>query len=151
MTVGDDEELVRALHEPFWDAKTQRASKSAFTQEEVSVSRLAVMSYDEIVTIFQHDLNNSDANGGAGRVVGATAIVAAGFVNTTCAANTLADVVVDIVEDPVINEPPQLDNPSHALIRGRDRSTRAEPRRITPGMASAILKGCAIRIVDPQS
>jgi len=148
MTVDDDDSLVRALHEPFWDEKQKRASKSAFMQTDVSVSRLSVLPYEHILMIFQRDLNAAGTNGMAGRRVGATATVKTGFVRTQCAANTSAEVVVDIVEDPIIGIPNQMDNPAHALIQGRDRSTQMKPKMITAGMANSILRGCLIRVVE---
>lgn len=148
MAIGDEEELVRALHEPFWDAHNQRATKSAFTQSDVSVSRISILAYEEIVAIFQHDLNRTSVQGKPARRVEASATVDAGAIRAECAANTAADVCVDIVIDPVVGDPIQIDNPAHALIQGRDRKTKLMPKKLSAGMANAILKKCLIRVID---
>lgn len=141
MAVQDEEALVRALHEPFWDEKNKRATKSAFTQTDVSVSRIGIISYDEIVAVLQNDLNTDI------RRVGATATLTAGSVRSVCSGNLKADVVVEVVEDPILEQPGLSDNPSHALIQGRDRATRLIPKRITDGMAKELLRNCEIRIL----
>lgn len=56
-SVSEAEEVVRAGLYPYWDSNLGRASPSAFAQTEVSVSRLAILDFEQIVSIFKMDFN----------------------------------------------------------------------------------------------
>lgn len=146
--VADDETLVRALLPPFWDERLKRASRSAFVGSEVSVSRPKILPYEQIIEIFKHDLNRAvDDSGGAGRMVGATATVLHKQVLEACDDTPPPLCFVDVIADPVTASKGIMQNDSHALIRGRDRSDLSVPRKLTHGMANRILKHCSIREV----
>ena len=55
--VGATEEVVRAGMYPYWDDDLKRGTPSAFTSAEVSVSRLAILDFAQIVSIFKKDFN----------------------------------------------------------------------------------------------
>lgn len=136
MTVRDDEVLVRALHLPFWDSVNQRGTKSAFHQEEVSVSRVGILTYDEIVGVFKADLASVEA----------TAEISAGDIRQASASPTnISDVVVEILAEPIKDDPKLTDNPAHAALKGKDRDTQLIVKRIPKGIANAILGKCVIK------
>jgi hypothetical protein len=149
--VSAGEEIVRALHFPYWDAEEKRASTQAFMQTEVSVSRTAVLSYDRILSIFKSDIDGKLTPGGVIKQVEATASLTVGEVLAACGQQEGEDppaIVVQVIEDPVRDQPGQADNDSHALIEGWDAATRSTRKKLTKGMANRLRKACRIRLVE---
>lgn len=54
--INDAEYIVRALHMPSWDEKLKRGTKSAFQKNNISVSRLSVLSIAEILQIWREEI-----------------------------------------------------------------------------------------------
>ncbi len=52
-----EEEVLRAIRRADWDRKNNRYSSALFSGRNVSVSRLEILSYDEIVKIFRADFD----------------------------------------------------------------------------------------------
>lgn len=52
----DHENILRAINEAHWDVTKNRASSSLFKGPNTSVSRLLILSREEIVEIFKRDL-----------------------------------------------------------------------------------------------
>lgn len=149
MAKGDpidaDEEIVRAGMYPYWDADLKRATPSAFTSVEVSVSRLAILDLAHIVSIFKKDFNGRvHIDGehmevrGTGRAPVAKVIQQAEQ-PTNDKHNSLPNVVLTVVEDKIENEPGTTDNPAHALICGWDRENLTQSRKISRGLAKRLL------------
>lgn len=139
------EEVVRAGMYPYWDADLKRATPSAFTAATVSVSRLAVLNYAQLVSIFKTDFGgrlHPDGESmeirGAGRATVAKIIQQAeepvDVIN-----KSLPNVVLTVVEDKIENEPGVTDNPAHALICGWNRENPAQSRKISRGVANRLL------------
>lgn len=138
----DTEEVVRAGMYPYWDADLRRASPSAFTQEEVSVSRLTVLSRDRIVSIFEQDFGaRVDAEGNSKKVRGVGIAKVADIVQQAeiPLQGSLPDLVLTVVEDQVENQPKCADNPAHALICGRSRNNPEQRKKITRGVAKRLV------------
>jgi ribosomal protein S13 len=149
MSKGDpvdlDEKIVRAGMYPYWDAELRRATPSAFTASEVSVSRSAVLDLAQIISIFKTDFDDRvSTNGEPMRVRG----VGQAIVNEVIRQaeevpqeknKELSNVVLTVIEDRIENEPGVSDNPAHALICGWKRENLAEPRKISRGVANRLL------------
>ncbi|MDM0010133.1 hypothetical protein QTI51_37415 [Variovorax sp. J22G73] len=134
MAALDGEEvLVRALPNMLWDEVEARALSHAFTQKEISVSRLEVLSFESIVELFQLDVAKPGEK-----------IEHAGLISV----NDLTDTVhghesnrgVAVEDDPVVNDPVLHDNPSHALIKAFSDIRRETPKEFSKGLARAIVK-----------
>ena len=147
MAKGDpidaNEDVIRAGMYPYWDADLKRATPSAFTSSEVSVSRLAVLDFAHIVSIFKSDFNGRvHADGqsmevrAAGRARVSNVIRQA---EESTNDKTRFSVVLTVVEDKIENEPGATDNPAHALICSWDRAKLTEPRKISRGLAKRML------------
>ena len=131
------EEVVRAAMYPFWDPDLQRASPSAFTSEEVSVSRLAILDITQIVALFQRDFASRLHPDGESRAVRATGRATVKTIveqaNLPRDDKSIPDVVLSVVEDPL------EDNAAHALICGLDRANPSKARRIPRGVAKRLV------------
>ncbi|WP_143322695.1 hypothetical protein [Candidimonas nitroreducens] len=123
--LGDTEEVVRAAMHPYWDADLHRASPSAFTQEEVSVSRLAVLSRDQIVSIFEQDFGSRVDSEGVAKKVRGIGTANVGDIVRQAEEPLLVnfpDLVLTVIEDRIEDEPGYANNPAHALICGHSRT-----------------------------
>ncbi|HVK54060.1 MAG TPA: hypothetical protein VM532_03430 [Burkholderiales bacterium] len=149
MAKGDSvdaiEEVVRAGMYPYWDADLQRATPSAFTAAEVSVSRLAILDFAQIVSIFKSDFNGRVHPDGESMKVRSTgrATVANIIQQAEEPMNdknkSLPNVVLTVVEDKIENESGATDNPAHALICGWSRENPTQSRKISRGVANRLL------------
>ena len=143
--VGASEEVVRAGMYPYWDADLKRATPSAFTAAEVSVSRLAILDFGQIVSIFRKDFNGRVHPDGESMEVRGTgcATVADIIQQAEEPMNdknmSLPNVVLTVVEDKIENEEGATDNPAHALICGWDRDNTTRARKISRGVANRLL------------
>ena len=147
MAKGDpidvSEEVIRAGMYPYWDADLKRATPSAFTSVEVSVSRVAILDFDQIVSIFKKDFDgrvHPDGESievrGTGRAPVAEVIQQA---EEPTNHKSFFNVVLTVVEDRIENEPGATDNPAHALIRGWAREDLTQSRKISKGLAKRLL------------
>jgi len=140
--LDDTEDVVRAGMYPYWDADLRRVSPSAFTQEEVSVSRLAVLTRDQIVSIFERDFGaRVDGEGNAKKVRGIGTAKVADIVQQAemPLQGNLPDLVLTVIEDGIENEPGCTNNPAHALICGHSRANLQQPKKITRGVAKRLV------------
>jgi hypothetical protein len=149
MAKGDlvhvSEEVVRAGMYPYWDADLNRVSPSAFTASEVSVSRLAILDFAEINSIFKKDFGgrfhrdgDSMAVRGTGRSI-VKIILEQAELPMDDKNNGLPNVVLTVVEDEIKDEVNASDNPAHALICGWDRGDPTKSRKITRGVAKRLV------------
>ncbi|UFU10072.1 hypothetical protein LRM40_17520 [Ideonella dechloratans] len=143
--IGANEEVVRAYRYPYWDAAVNRGTPSAFTEAEVSVSRLAILDFEKIVAIFKTDFDgriHPDGSSmqlrGTGRAIVAD-IVRQAEVPADPKSKELPNVVLTVNEDKIENEPGITDNPAHALIRGWERANQTQARRIPRSVAKRLL------------
>lgn len=143
--VAATEVVVRAGMYPYWDADLKRGTPSAFTAIEVSVSRLAILDFAQIVSIFRKDFNGRVHPAGESmeiRGIG-RATVAVIIQQTEEPMNdknkSLPNVVLTVVEDKIENEQGATDNPAHALICGWDREDPTQPRKISKGVARRLV------------
>ena len=140
------EEIVRALHIPLWDPDKGRATTSAFRQPDISVSRTSILPYDEIVQIFKADLERTMGDGTFRRIE-ATASLRVDALLSACSDANNSGLSVRVEADPIQASTDVQANPAHALIRVRDITTTL-PKKLSRGMANAILKVCEIRKLD---
>ena len=133
MAKGDlvpaDEELVRALYYPLWSAEHNRATSLAFTQMNVSVSRLAVLPYESIVAIFRADLKGKPT-------LVATCSATVADILKACAEHPKAGLIVRVVEDPIEAAEGVSANPAHAEIRAFKPESPQIAAELTRGMAN---------------
>lgn len=143
--VGAGEEVVRAGMYPYWDADLKRATPSAFRAAEVSVSRLAILEFAQIVSIFKKDFEGRVHPGGQSMEVrGAGRGTVANIIQQaeepiSDKNKSLPNVVLTVVEDKIENEPGASDNPAHALICSWDRESPTQSKKITHGVAKRLL------------
>jgi len=147
MSLERGESVVRALHLPFWDPSLKRGTKSAFQQTDVSVSREAILSHDEIVAIFVSDLNRPATAELPARSVEGTATLNVGEVLDVCNADRNV-VSVQFVADPVAGAEGQETNPAHALMQVRDGA--GGPRKLPNALAMAVLRLAVMREVPSR-
>jgi hypothetical protein len=131
------EEVVRAGMYPYWDQELNRGTPSAFTLQEVSVSRPAVLDFPEIVSILQRDFDARVHPEGESMAVQGTGVATVQNIIQQAQVpmddGAMPNVVLTVVEDPI------PDNPAHALICGWDRQTPTKPRKITRGVAKRLV------------
>jgi hypothetical protein len=143
-SVGTSEEVVRAGLYPYWDADLKRATPSAFTAAEVSVSRLAILDLAQIVTILRKDFDGRVHPDGESMKVCGTGlgavekIIKQADAPKSDSSMTLPNLLLTVVEDKIENEPGATDNPAHALICGWDRMNPKQPRKISRGVATRL-------------
>ena len=135
-SVGEHEELVRALYSPLWDETLQRATTRAFTQIDASVSRTAILPYDTIVGIFKADLGDQ---------VVATASTTVQVICEACKSDM--SIFVRVVEDPLAPGKNVTANPAHAEIRARLTTDPNKPVELSKKIAKQILNLACTRIV----
>jgi len=143
--IGANEAVVRAYRYPYWDATINRGTPSAFTEAEVSVSRLAILDFERIVAIFRTDFDgrvHPDGSSmqlrGTGRAV-VSDIIRQAEQPTDPKSKEPPNVVLTVNEDKIENEPGITDNPAHALIRGWERANPTQARRIPKSVAKRLL------------
>ena len=141
MSIGGEERMVRALHAPFWDERLQRGTKSAFQQVQVSLSRLAILPYTQIVDAFVSDLNRPASEKTPGRTVNGTATIEVDTVLRICAESKKAQ--VEFRADPVVASAVRRANPSHALMLTFDAT--GEVKKLPDAVALSIMKSAAIQ------
>ena len=144
--VDTSEEVVRAGMYPYWDPNLNRGTPAAFTATEVSVSRLAILDYTQIISICKKDFDSrihpdgdSMAVRGAGRAI-VKNIIEQTELPMDNKENGLPNVILTVVEDPIKDEENTSDNPAHALICGWDRNDPTQPRKITRGVAKRLIE-----------
>lgn len=133
--------MVRALHAPFWDERLQRGTKSAFQQLQVSLSRLAVLPYAQIVDAFVADLNRPASETVPERKVSGTATIEVDTVLRICADSKKAQ--VEFRADPVASSATKSANPSHALML--TFNPEGEVKKLPDAVAQSIMKSAAIQ------
>ena len=115
--VSDEENIVRAIHQAWWDAKERRGFSLIFKGSNISVSRLSILTLELLFPIFHNQLDSSP-NG---------IIVGAGEINVgrlrEIGNEHETKVNITVVEDPIeINR-------AHAEI----------PQKISKGLAKKII------------
>jgi hypothetical protein len=145
MSIEATEDMVRALHAPFWDENLKRGTKSAFQQVEVSLSRTVILPYGEIVEIFKSDLNRPATESKPARVVRGTATINVAGVHASCA-KADSKPRAEFVPDPVDGSNLQSANPSHALMLAKD--AKGNPKKLPDAVAQSILRSATIKIVE---
>lgn len=136
-TLVDEEVVIRALHEPFWDSSRQRATTTAFgDRQQVSISRTAVLPEAEIIAIFRRDLDKPGRQLEAIAVVDVGAIVASGSTATQPEQGAFLCVVKD----------PTKANPAHGEIMGTNPE-RTRLQKISRGAGNRILERCTIKVL----
>lgn len=149
MAKGDlvdiSEEVVRAGMYPYWDAALNRGSPSAFTASEVSVSRLAILDYAQVVSIFKKDFDGRVHLDGDSMAVRGTGCAVVKSILEQAERpmddkkNGLPKVVLTVVEDQIKGEKNACDNLAHALICGWDRGNPTQSLKITRGVAKRLV------------
>ncbi|TAM10910.1 MAG: hypothetical protein EPN56_11950 [Rhodanobacter sp.] len=134
--LAEDEEVVRAYMHPYWDDNVKRATRSAFTDTNVSVSRLAICDINKIVAIFKKDFEGRHDI----KAIGCAKVAAIIQAAEEPADGKKPPVILRVVEDPIKGDPRATDNPAHALICGRDRNSPNQPKKITGGVANRLLR-----------
>ena len=132
--VAHHEEIVRSLYEPLYASAQRRPASNAFCQVDASVSRTAVLPYEEIMKIFKADRE------GFSPVV-ATCTVLVGDVIEVCKLNPKAEIDAQVVEKP------ERTNVAHAEIRAWSTQNQ-EPRELKRGMSKELLRRGTLRPVD---
>jgi len=112
-----DEDILRAVCEAHWDGK--RFDTGLFANKGVSVSRLAIASFQEICTIFRKTIKAP---------VVTTAEINVGHLQDIGNSNVPPKILT-------VEEDPFDDNPAHAEI----------PQRISPGLAKRIINVLKLR------
>lgn len=116
--VPSEENIVRAIHQAWWDENGNRTESSIFKGENISVSRLSILGKDDLFKILHKQLDKSP-NGiiiGLGEInVGKLKEIGKSFVNPT---------EITVEEDPL------PENPAHAEI----------PQKISRGLAKRIIR-----------
>lgn len=127
LQIPPEENIVRAIHFAWWDIETDRKSSSIFKGENISVSRLTILSLIELFPIFHRQLDTSP-NGiiiGAGEInVGHLQRVGREFIGKP--------MEITVEENPTKenSENKTVENPAHAEI----------PQKISKGLANRIIK-----------
>lgn len=116
--VSPEENILRAIHSAWWDVQTDRKYSSIFKGENISVSRLSVLSLSELFSIFRADLDTSP-NG---------AIVGAGEINVGRLREIARNHTVQL--DLRVEKAPLPENSAHAEI----------PQKISKGLANTIIR-----------
>jgi hypothetical protein len=142
--IAEDELVVRAGRHPYWDPALNRATPSAFTQAEVSVSRLAVLDIKNIVSIFNKDFGDRvSSDGQSMKVLGYGQATVAQIIQEAerpiGEPSAIPNFFLTVVEDKIENEPDITDNPAHALICGWSREDLTQSRKISRGVAKRLL------------
>lgn len=121
-----EEEVLRAIRRADWDKRKNRYSSSLFKGCDISISRLAILSYNEIVKIFRADFD--DRPTGPLEATGQISVGELQKIGTNYKANPTNLTVVP---------KPLKDNCAHAEI----------PQNISKGLAKQIIGALKIKPV----
>lgn len=125
--IPPEENIVRAIHQTWWDIKDGRKSSSIFKGENISVSRLAILNLQELFPIFHRGLDTSPSG----------IIIGAGEINV----GHLQKIGREYVEKPIeiiVEEEPTKENPEKNIV---ENPAHAEiPQKISRGLAKRIIK-----------
>jgi len=111
------ERVIRAILEPHYDKAKNRYSSALFTGGNISLSRLAIKTYDEIVEIFLIELDKPN------RAVIGTGEISVGDLQDICSAHTDKPTAISVLPKPTET------NPAHAEM----------PQDISRGLAMKII------------
>ncbi|WP_153014138.1 hypothetical protein [Pseudomonas sp. EpS/L25] len=125
--VPDAESIVIALHQPSWDDKLNRGSKSTFNKPNKSASRLAVLSLETILENFKNQIGG-----------GQTPILGYGII-TVEAIKSIGRESESAVEFEVTVDP-LPENPAHAEIIPYEQGKKSIKGRVPNGICSKLLK-----------
>ena len=114
--VSSEENIVRAIHKAWWDEQENRKSSSIFKGQDISVSRLSVLSLKKLFSIFHEQLDTSP-NG---------TIIGAGEINV----GELKKIGTENSIKLTVEEDKLEENPAHAEI----------PQKISRGLAKKIIE-----------
>lgn len=112
--ISSDENIIRATTSTDWDAQKNRWSSQLFKGENISVSRLSILSIKELIKIFHQQLDKPKKT-----VIGAAEI----NVGRLQEIGRLQNIALTVVEKPENN------NPAHAEI----------PQKISRSLAKKII------------
>jgi hypothetical protein len=141
--VAEPEEIVRALYDPLYCTAQGRPASFAFCGPQASVSRIQILSYDEIVKIMK--ANRED---GSSPVV-MTCTVLVRDVHEVINQFPAGKLEAAVIEDPILEPgPSEAANPAHAAIHAWSTGdlTRA-PKKLTVGMSKELLRRGTLRQV----
>lgn len=99
------EDIVRVILPAHWDPENRRISSGLFRGMNISVSRLAVLSLDELIPIFKTDFARAD---------GGEPFVGIGEINV----GRLEDIGQEYAAALWVEEDPTANNPAHAEVPG---------------------------------
>lgn len=142
MEMTPEEDVVRALHAPFWDENVKRGTKSAFKQLEVSVCRTKILPYDDIVNILKRSIGSVEKP----VLIKATAKINVSEVQRICSSDNPQERDVLFCADPVQANERLPENLSHALMKSYDFNEK-KPKVLTNGLAQRIMTAASIQEV----
>jgi hypothetical protein len=135
--VDDEEMVLRALHEPSWDAEKQRATPSAFGNGNCfSLSRPAILPESAIIARWREDLERPT------RRLEALAEVRVGDIRACAPPGDPQALSLNVFADPDLKR----NNPAHAELVGSDQEV-TRLRKIPRGIGNRILQQCRIRLL----
>jgi len=121
-----EEEVLRAIRRADWDQKKNRYSSGLFKGRDVSISRLAILPYNEIVRIFRAEFDNRPTG----------PLAATGQINV----EQLQKIGIGYKPNPttlMVVPKPVEGNPAHAEV----------PQNISKGLAREIISALKVRSV----
>ncbi|TPQ39881.1 hypothetical protein C2U69_11240 [Cupriavidus pinatubonensis] len=128
--VPPEEEVLRAVFEPYWDSTLGRATASIFVDDDISVSRLRVLQKNEIVTIFKQQFDSPT------RTVHGVLRIAIETVQSICQSHTDSPRDVHACEDPTATDI------SHAVLRPYTTDDPPIRKAMSKGLARKVLNAC---------
>lgn len=111
----EDENIIRAIRSSDWDEKHNRWSSNLFRGPKTSVSRLKILSMEDVFTIFCKDLHKPPVHKvikGGEINVGQLKRIGLEYEQNGKPKST----IISVEEDPLFNHPVLMDNPAHAEI-----------------------------------
>lgn len=132
--LGDECDVLRALHLPFYDPDAGRLTPSAFIGKDISVSCLCYLSVDELIKIFSRDLDNDS------RKVTGVAKINSGELRKLEISSSRR--VIDVFYSPIEPDHNGDGNVAHSEIRSKDENQL--PSDITRGIANRIISICQV-------
>lgn len=128
--VPPEEEVVRAVFEPYWDSTLGRASPSIFVDDDISVSRLQVLPKDQIVAIFKEQFDSPT------RTVHGVLHITIEAVHSICQDHADSPRKVHGCEDPTPADK------SHAVLRPYTLDEPPARKAMSKGLAKKVLNAC---------
>src|SRR5258705_12366203 len=119
-----EENILRAIHTAHWDQSKGRFSSELFKGRCTSVSRLSILSLNELFRIFHNELDSPPKN---------RSVFAAGEINI----GRLQEIGLGFAANPTnltVEEDPTEANPAHAVI----------PEKISKGLAMKIIRALIV-------